>query len=159
MGIWKFESSQVSQLVPEAEKLTGTVTERPANGGLLRIGLSLQAPDFYPFRAKTPKVSGRTPEYSHFRETGTGDWVSIGTTWPSLHYSGPDVVRECGSGALMAGGAPVHFFQKLVHCIELRAEAFPISGLQSLHCLVVAIERLPCLICRRACEGYLLCRA
>ena len=59
---------------------------------------------------------------------------------------------------LVAGGASVHFLQKLAHRIELRAEAFPISGLQSLHCLIVAIKRLPCLICRRACGGPLLCR-
>jgi hypothetical protein len=51
--------------------------------GFCEMALGLQAPDFYPIRAKTPKVSGRTPEYSHFRETGTGDWVSIGTTWPA----------------------------------------------------------------------------
>ena len=59
----------------------------------------------------------------------------------------------------MAGGVSVHFLQKLVHCIELRAKAFPIPGLQSLYCFIVAIERLPCLIYRRACDGYLLGRA
>jgi len=57
---------------------------------------------------------------------------------------------------LVAGGASVHFLQKLAHRIELRAEALPISGLQSLHCLIVAIKRLPCLTCRRACGGPLL---
>jgi hypothetical protein len=67
--------------------------------------------------------------------------------------------RPRGFGPLMAGGVSVHFLQELVHCIELRAEAFPISGFQSLHCLIVAIERLARLICRRACEGYLPCRA
>src|ERR1700694_2754306 len=60
---------------------------------------------------------------------------------------------------LVAGGVSVHFLQKLAHCIELRAEAFPISGLQSLHCLIVAIKRLPCLTCRWACHGHLLRRA
>ncbi len=59
---------------------------------------------------------------------------------------------------LVARGASVHFLQKLAHCIELRAEAFPISGLQSLHCLIVAIKRFACLTCRRACDGPLLCR-
>jgi hypothetical protein len=39
------------------------------------LALGLQPPNFYPFEAKAPKVSGRTPEYSHFRQTGTGDWV------------------------------------------------------------------------------------
>jgi hypothetical protein len=67
--------------------------------------------------------------------------------------------RRRGFGPLMAGGVSVHFLQEFVHCIELRAEAFPISGFQSLHCLIVSIERLACLICRRACEGYLPCRA
>src|SRR2546428_10720808 len=62
------------------------------------------------------------------------------------------------AGALMAGGAPVHFLQKLAHRIELRAEALPISGLQSLHCLIVAIECLPRLTWRRACGGPLLLR-
>lgn len=61
------------------------------------------------------------------------------------------------SVALVAGGASVHFLQKLAHRIELRAEALPISGLQSLHCLIVAIKRLPCLTCRRAGGGPLLC--
>src|SRR5712664_1015656 len=73
--------------------------------------------------------------------------------WP------PSLPLERGFSALAAGGASVHFLQKLAHCIELCAEAFPISGLQSLHCLVVAIKRLPCLTCRRVCEGHLLCRA
>ena len=59
----------------------------------------------------------------------------------------------------VAGGLSVHFLQKLAHCIELRAEALPISGFQSLHCLIVAIECLPCLTCRRACAGPLFWRA
>ena len=62
-------------------------------------------------------------------------------------------------GALVARGASVHFLQILAHCIELRTEAFPISGLQSLHCLIVAIKRFACLTCRRACHRHLLCRA
>ncbi len=53
----------------------------------------------------------------------------------------------------MAGGLPVHFLQKLAHGIELRAEAFPVAGLQSLHRLIVAIKRLARLICRRAYSG------
>jgi len=52
--------------------------------------------------------------------------------------------RENADWGLMAGGVSVHFLQKLAHCIELRTEAFPISGLQSLDCLIVAIERLLC---------------
>src|ERR1700694_2535078 len=66
---------------------------------------------------------------------------------------------ELVENALVAGGLPVHFLQKLAHCIELRAETFPIPGLQSFHCLIIAIKRLPCLTCRRASEGHLLCGA
>src|SRR5580765_7987214 len=61
--------------------------------------------------------------------------------------------------ALVTAGASVHFLQELAHRIELSPEAFPISGLQSLHCLIVAIKRLPGLTCRRARQGYLLRRA
>ena len=85
------------------------------------------------------------------------------TTFLTVELFGPEisgsrVALDCRFGALLASGASVHFLQKLAHCIELRAEAFPISGLQSLHCLIVAIKRLPCLTCRRACGGPLLCR-
>src|SRR5882724_4991923 len=52
-------------------------------------------------------------------------------------------VNESAKVVLAAGGLSVHFLQKLAHCIELSGEAFPISGLQSLHRLIVAIERLP----------------
>ena len=37
--------------------------------------IGLQAPYLSTFTAKMPKVSGRMPEYSRFRETATGDWV------------------------------------------------------------------------------------
>jgi hypothetical protein len=83
----------------------------------------------------------------------------------SLERGGKIVLLRSGKrkfvmgGALVAGGVSVHFLQKLAHCIELRAEAFPISGLQSLHGLIVAIKRLPCLTCRWACHGHLLRRA
>src|SRR6266851_8166502 len=76
--------------------------------------------------------------------------------WPP---SSLEVAPDCTAAALVAGGVSVHFLQKRAHGIELRAEAFPISGLQSLHCLIVAIKRLPCLTCRRACDGHLLRRA
>src|SRR5258705_10114917 len=75
--------------------------------------------------------------------------------FPLLRVGGSAGLKVRG---LVAGGASVHFLQELAHCIELRAEAFPISGLQSLHCLIVAIKRLPCLTCRRACGGPLLFR-
>src|SRR5437899_11158509 len=37
-GIWKFESSQVSQAVRRLEILPSAMPEMPANGGLLQIG-------------------------------------------------------------------------------------------------------------------------
>jgi hypothetical protein len=67
-----------------------------------------------------------------------------------------DVERCCDvsqASALVAGGVSVHFLQKLAHCIELHAKAFPVSGLQSLHRLIVAIERLLRLARRRAGRG------
>jgi hypothetical protein len=75
MGISKFESSQVSQPVSRSEKKSLILRERPANGGLLRIGYRLQAPNLATIAARTPKVSGYMPKYSRFRETATGDWV------------------------------------------------------------------------------------
>jgi hypothetical protein len=70
-----------------------------------------------------------------------------------------DGVRMRIPEALVTAGASVHFLQELAHRIELSPEAFPISGLQSLHCLIVAIKRLPGLICRRACQWHPLRRA
>jgi hypothetical protein len=63
--------------------------------------------------------------------------------------------RYCGFAALVAGGGSVHFFQDVAQGIELRAETFPVSSLQSLHRLIVAIERLLRLACRRACRRHL----
>src|SRR5258706_4628118 len=70
-----------------------------------------------------------------------------------FHSSGPEVVRERGFGTLVAAGVSVHFLQELAHRIELRAKTFPISGLQSLHGLIVVIKRLPCLTCAGPVEG------
>jgi len=53
-------------------------------------------------------------------------------------------------GAISGRRSVGHFLQELAHRIELRAETFPISCLQSLHRLIVAIERLPRLACHRA---------
>jgi hypothetical protein len=41
MVIWKFESSQVSQPVRRLENVSLLLAERPANGGFLRISISL----------------------------------------------------------------------------------------------------------------------
>src|SRR5260370_21689049 len=73
--IWKFESSQVSQAVRRSEKSPLTSEEMPANGGFCDSGNGLQAPDFANCGPELPKVSGRTPKYSRFLETGTGDRV------------------------------------------------------------------------------------
>src|SRR6059058_4258617 len=62
-------------------------------------------------------------------------------------------------GTLVAGGLSAHFLQQFPHCIELRAETFPISGLQPLHCPVVAIERLLRATCRLARDGRLYRRS
>src|SRR6266478_5430070 len=61
----------------------------------------LQAPDFASGGAKLPEVSGRLPKYSHFRETGTGDWVSIGTAWSSL-FKGL-ILKACDGAPLDRG--------------------------------------------------------
>jgi hypothetical protein len=39
------------------------------------LAIGLQAPYLTSLTAKTPKVSGRMPDYSRFRETAAGDWV------------------------------------------------------------------------------------
>ena len=62
-------------------------------------------------------------------------------------------------GTLVAGGLSAHFLQQFPHCIELRAETFPISGLQPLHCPIVAIERLLRPTCRLARDGRLYRRS
>jgi hypothetical protein len=68
--------------------------------------------------------------------------------------------REFHPDPLVTGGLPAHFLQEFPHRIELRAETFPISGLQSLDCPIVSIERL--LRPARhgpAFDGRLLCHA
>jgi hypothetical protein len=51
-GMCKLESSQVSQAVRRWEKLSLILAERPANGGLLRIGHQSPGYDFGRFCAK-----------------------------------------------------------------------------------------------------------
>src|SRR5260370_8789397 len=77
----------------------------------------------------------------------------------NFHSSGLEAAQGCKFGALVAAGVSVHLLQKLAHRIELGAEALPISGLQSLHCLIVAIERLLCRTWRGALEGHFLRRS
>ena len=70
-GMCKFESSEVSQPVPEAEKLTRTVTERPANGGLLRIGPWSPGSGFLPFQGEN--AESLRPDTGIFPFSGDGD--------------------------------------------------------------------------------------
>jgi hypothetical protein len=72
MGIWKFESSQVSQAVRLAGNPSLIVEEMPANSGLFQF--SERSPGSRG-GAKLPKVSGHMPKYSQFWETAAGDWV------------------------------------------------------------------------------------
>ena len=51
------------------------IAEKPATGGLLKSGGGLWTPNLPTYGAKSPKVSGSSLKYSHFRETTTGDWV------------------------------------------------------------------------------------
>src|SRR5437763_16028226 len=53
------------------------------------------------------------------------------------------------SGILVATRLPAHILQEPAHCIELRAEAGPVSGFQALDRLIVALERLARAICRK----------
>src|SRR6185295_18226255 len=112
--------------------------------------------------------------YSSRRDSGPVGWftgeiqldllaVHLASQWHSY--------RECkhrlplcspmsakGAATLVARGVPVHFLQKLAHCVELRAKAFPVAGLQSFNGMIVTVERLPCLTCRRACDRNFLLR-
>ena len=61
---------------------------------------------------------------------------------------------------LVAGGLSAHFLEEFPHRVELRAETFPVSGLQPLDCPVVAIERLLRTTCHGpTCAGCFLCHA
>jgi hypothetical protein len=58
MGIWKFESSQVSQAVRAFEPDHPISRERPAIGGLSCIRESLRVAQWAQRAAQIPKVSG-----------------------------------------------------------------------------------------------------
>jgi hypothetical protein len=96
--------------------------------GFCELALGLQVPDFYPLGAKTPKVSGRTPEYSHFRETGTGDWVSIGTSTIGYLFPVGDMqgyLNLKGYGEFDAANRPAGWNTWLTSPIELPPGAVP----------------------------------
>jgi hypothetical protein len=54
-GMCKFESSKVSQAVRHWEKLSPILAERPANGGLLRIGHQSPGSVFYHLGGENPE--------------------------------------------------------------------------------------------------------
>src|SRR3984893_4190469 len=56
--IRRFESSRPSQPVRRQEILPSAIPEMPANGGLLRIWVSLQTSNLATSREKSPIVSG-----------------------------------------------------------------------------------------------------
>jgi hypothetical protein len=82
MGIWKFESSQVSQPVRRLETLPSTMPQRPANGGLLRIGCRSPGSGIGVSGSEIADSLRRIFEILPF----SGDWDrrlgSISTAWP-----------------------------------------------------------------------------
>ena len=49
---------------------------------------------------------------------------------------------------------PAHILQESAHRVELRAEASPVTGFQSLDCLIVVVKCLVRPVCRRTCERH-----
>src|ERR1700694_612789 len=84
MGISKFESSQVSQAVRRSEKLSLILAERPANGGLLRIGHQSPGSDFGHSRSEMADSLRRTFEKLPFLGDCGRRRGSICTAWPGL---------------------------------------------------------------------------
>jgi hypothetical protein len=64
-----------SQPVRRSEKLSVLLAERPANGGLLRIGGQSPGCDFGILGAKSPIVSGKHLKNSRFWQVADGDLV------------------------------------------------------------------------------------
>jgi len=82
-GMCKFESSEVSQAVRHWEKLSPIIAERPANGGLLRIGHQSPGSVFYHLGGENPE---NLPTHAGlFPFSGDRDrrLVSITTAWPA----------------------------------------------------------------------------
>ena len=63
-------------------------------------------------------------------------------------YSHAMTSRGATREPLMSARWPAEFLQELAHCSDLVAETCPIPGFQSLHGLVVVIERLLRVSCR-----------
>jgi len=106
---WGLSSSDLEQTPPAVEMLAYTryVLDAGMRGDLLALKVAL-APCVIGYAEIATRLASR----------------------PDAHASsGLDAASDCGFGTLVAGGLSVHFLQELAHCIELRAEAFPISGL------------------------------
>jgi hypothetical protein len=93
-------------------------------------------------QAMIPKISTGIRSYATM--SGLEARFNEGKNLNEMERQSAEVLRERGFVTLVAAGVSVHFLQELAHCIELRAEAFPVSGLQSLYRMIVAIERLLC---------------
>jgi hypothetical protein len=74
-GIYRFESSKVSQAVGRCWNRPQTIAEKAAVADFCNSAGGLQTLDSTDCQAKSRKVSGRSLKYSRFRETATGDWV------------------------------------------------------------------------------------
>jgi hypothetical protein len=85
MVIWKFESSQVSQPVRCLEILPSAIQERPANGGILRIGTRSPGSEFGHFRIGI--ADSLRPIFEIFPFSGDRGRRpgSICTAWPVWH--------------------------------------------------------------------------
>ena len=88
--IRRFESSRPSQAVMRPEKVSLILAERPANGGLLRIGQQSPGSDFGHSRSEIADSLRRT--FGKFPFAGDCDRRpgSISTAWPNWQYSSRD---------------------------------------------------------------------
>jgi hypothetical protein len=75
LGMYKFESSQVSQPVQGSGDPLANHEKGPPMAGFRAAAINLHLPNRRLGRAKSRKVSGRSREYSRFRETDVGDLV------------------------------------------------------------------------------------
>jgi hypothetical protein len=90
----RFESARPSQPVRRAEKMSLSLGERPANGGLLRITHESLGSDFGHSRSEIADSLGQTFEKLPF--LGDCGWRPgpICTAWPSLQYNSPQILRQ-----------------------------------------------------------------
>jgi hypothetical protein len=86
----KFESSRPSQAVWRSEKMSLILTERPANGGLLRISHQSPGYDFGHFLREIANSLRRTFEKLPFLGDRGRRPGSICSAWPSLQCNSPN---------------------------------------------------------------------